>query len=373
MAVSHDVLPDITAPGVGAVLVSEWTAGAPERQHATADMVLAELAREPWPEGLISFSVFAGTDGETVLTYGQCTSGDAARAVMSQVTAAEQIEYGLYRSRVRENPVIPGCIVVVRVEFDSPDPQRQQQWVDSVFEALEAETEPHPGGISGHFHLSTDGTRVLNYAEWTDEGAHRDALERSGQGTVGASPAWRRVRDFPGVRSSGFTRYRLVRSLSLPASTARSDEDEVLDNPTAWVAEHIRSYVETDGREGHLYQDWPTLLLTTRGRKSGKRRRTALIYGQDGDRYLLVGSNAGSPRHPAWYLNLLEHPLVAVQVGADRFTARARAATAEEKPPLWRRMASIFPLYDSYQEQTGRDIPLVIVERLPGSAGSSST
>ncbi|MEV8630697.1 nitroreductase family deazaflavin-dependent oxidoreductase [Streptosporangium sp. NPDC051023] len=144
----------------------------------------------------------------------------------------------------------------------------------------------------------------------------------------------------------------------------RHEDEEIFDSTTEWVAKHIRRYVETDGKEGHLYQGWPTLLLSTRGRKSGKLRRTALIYGQDDDRYLLVASNGGSPQHPAWYLNLAAHPDVVVQVGPDRFAARARAADAAEKQPLWRLMTSIFPLYESYQAKADRDIPLVIMERL---------
>ncbi|WP_067820760.1 nitroreductase family deazaflavin-dependent oxidoreductase [Actinomadura kijaniata] len=143
-------------------------------------------------------------------------------------------------------------------------------------------------------------------------------------------------------------------------------DEEVIDSPTAWVAEHIRAYVESDGAEGHLYQDWPTLLLTTRGRRSGRLRRTALIYGRDGDRYLLVASNGGAPAHPAWYLNLTAHPEVTIQVGAERLPARARVATPEEKPALWRTMAGMFPLYDEYQAGTDREIPLVILEPAPG-------
>lgn len=145
-----------------------------------------------------------------------------------------------------------------------------------------------------------------------------------------------------------------------------SGDGTVVDSSTGWVADHIRSYVESDGEDGHLYQGWPTLLITTRGRKSGLMRRTALIYGRDGDRYLLVASNAGASRHPAWYLNLSEHPDVALQVGADRFTARARTATPEEKAQLWRLMTGIFPLYDTYQAESERDIPLVLLEVLPG-------
>ena len=142
-------------------------------------------------------------------------------------------------------------------------------------------------------------------------------------------------------------------------------QEEVTDSPTGWVAEHVRRYVETDGREGHEWRGVPTLLLTTRGRKSGKLRRTALIYGEDGEgRYVLVASKGGAPEHPSWYLNLAAHLEVEVQVGADKFAARARTADAQEKPRLWQLMTSIWPDYDGYQKKTGRDIPVVIVERI---------
>ncbi|GAA3932573.1 hypothetical protein GCM10023085_12390 [Actinomadura viridis] len=359
---TRDTWPDLTRTDAGGVLVSERTADGTEAR-ALADDTIAALERLPWPPGLLSFTVFAGTGGGAVLTYSQWADGAADPAFVAEVTGAEPIAYRLYRGSARDgDPPAPGCLVVVRVEFDGPDEERQRRWIDTVFGALASETALHPGGISGHFHTSADGTRVLNYAEWTGEDAHRDALERSGQGTVGASPEWRKVTEFPGVKASGVTRYHLVRGLSR--------REEPLDSPTDWVAEHIRAYVETDGREGHLYQGWPTLLLTTRGRRTGRARRTALVYGRDGDRYLLVGSNAGSEHHPAWYLNLTEHAEVGVQVGADRFTALARTATAEEKARLWPRMTSIFPLYDDYRARTERDIPLVIVEPVEAPGGS---
>ena len=77
-----------------------------------------------------------------------------------------------------------------------------------------------------------------------------------------------------------------------------------------------------------------------------------------------MASNAGATKHPAWYLNLLEQPNVEVQVGANKFSARARTASAEEGPHLWQRMASIFPHYDHYQKKADRDIPVVVVERV---------
>lgn len=140
--------------------------------------------------------------------------------------------------------------------------------------------------------------------------------------------------------------------------------DEPLDSPRGWVAKHVQSYVETDGRSGHRWHGVDTLVLTTRGRRSGRRRRTALIYGTDGGRYVVVASNGGARAHPLWYRNLLADPLVELQVGAERFAARARPATDEEKPALWRQMTEIWPDYDRYQAKTARSIPVVVLERI---------
>ncbi|HSK87181.1 MAG TPA: nitroreductase family deazaflavin-dependent oxidoreductase [Anaerolineales bacterium] len=137
---------------------------------------------------------------------------------------------------------------------------------------------------------------------------------------------------------------------------------KVFDSPRGWVYSHIQEYVESDGKKGHRWRGLPTLLLTTRGRKSGKLRRTALIYGRDKERYLVVASNGGAANHPLWYLNLSEDPNVEVQVEADKFAARARTATPKEKPRLWKIMSAIYPQYDKYQAKTDRDIPVVIIE-----------
>ncbi len=140
-------------------------------------------------------------------------------------------------------------------------------------------------------------------------------------------------------------------------------DQEPLDSPQGWVADHVRRYIETEGADGHLWRGAPTLVLTTLGRRSGRPRRLALIYGQDGDRYVVVASKGGSDRHPAWYLNLRDHPEVRVQVRGDRFRATARTATPEERQALWPRMVAIWPDYDAYQAKTDREIPLVILER----------
>jgi deazaflavin-dependent oxidoreductase (nitroreductase family) len=112
-----------------------------------------------------------------------------------------------------------------------------------------------------------------------------------------------------------------------------------------------------------MWSGVPTLLLTTTGRNSGQPYTTPLIYGKDGDRYLLVASRGGAPRHPGWYRNLVKYPDVELQVLADRFAAVARTATPEEKPSLWAVMTQIWPAYDEYQTRTTREIPLIVVER----------
>jgi len=151
----------------------------------------------------------------------------------------------------------------------------------------------------------------------------------------------------------------------LAFAEANPGAETVYDSPRDWVGSHIQEYVASDGQQGHLWRGFPTLLLTTRGRKTGKLRRTALIYGRDGENYLLVASTGGGPKHPYWYLNLLENPLVEIQVKEKKLKAWARTADPEEKQRLWLVMSKIFPTYDEYivkAAQAGREIPLIILE-----------
>src|SRR5689334_360893 len=130
--------------------------------------------------------------------------------------------------------------------------------------------------------------------------------------------------------------------------------------------EHIDRYEATDGAEGHDWQGTQTLVLTTTGRKSGDERKSALIYGEhDGD-YLVVASKGGAPEPPAWFVNLEADPTATVQVWGERFGVRARVATPEEKPELWKIMTEHWPAYDDYQAKTDREIPVVVLERDEG-------
>lgn len=127
--------------------------------------------------------------------------------------------------------------------------------------------------------------------------------------------------------------------------------------------EHVDRYRATDGEEGHEWEGTQTLLLTTTGRKTGEERTTPLIYAPYGDAYTVIASKGGSDEPPAWYLNLTEQPEVEVQVLGDRFKARARTATPEEKPEIWRTMVAEWPAYDEYRARTDREIPAVVLER----------
>jgi deazaflavin-dependent oxidoreductase (nitroreductase family) len=125
--------------------------------------------------------------------------------------------------------------------------------------------------------------------------------------------------------------------------------------------EHVDRYLETAGEDGHDWQGTTVLLLTTTGCKSGEKRTTPLIYQRHGDAYLVVASNGGGDP-PGWFLNLQEDPTAHVQVKSERHTARARVASAEEKPEMWRIMTATGTPYDAFQAKADREIPVVVLE-----------
>jgi deazaflavin-dependent oxidoreductase (nitroreductase family) len=133
------------------------------------------------------------------------------------------------------------------------------------------------------------------------------------------------------------------------------------------IADHLRRYLETDGAEGYIWRDKaPILVLTTIGRRSGQVRQNTLIFGRDGDRYLLIASKGGAPEHPDWYRNLSAHPDVEIQVQAQRLRVHASTASGSERSRLWAIMAEVWPLYDDYQALTERLIPVVVLDPVTG-------
>ena len=144
-----------------------------------------------------------------------------------------------------------------------------------------------------------------------------------------------------------------------------ASEQEIVDSPTEWVADHIARYVQSNGEDGHMWQGVPTLLLTTVGKVSGTNRRTALIYGRIGNDYVIVASKGGHPTHPLWYNNLVSQPTVRLQVCAEVFDATATTmAEGIDRETAWAEMVRIWPGFAEYQEKTDRRIPLVQLQRI---------
>ena len=112
------------------------------------------------------------------------------------------------------------------------------------------------------------------------------------------------------------------------------------------------------GRVGRL----PVLLLTTTGRKSGKKRTMPLVYLSDGDNMVVIASNGGADQHPAWWLNLRANPKAEVQVGSETQTVVATKAEGEERERLWRDVVDLYHGYDEYRRMTEREIPVVVLQ-----------
>lgn len=139
-------------------------------------------------------------------------------------------------------------------------------------------------------------------------------------------------------------------------------EGEYEPSPWDWVSEQVKLYETTGGKEGATLEGKPCVILTTRGRHSGRLRKSALMRVEHDGRYVVVASLGGAPKHPVWYLNLVADPRVTLQDGEQVMDLQARTATAEEKRVWWPRATEVWPPYDEYQASTDRDIPVVILE-----------
>ncbi len=106
------------------------------------------------------------------------------------------------------------------------------------------------------------------------------------------------------------------------------------------------------------------LLLTTRGAKTGEERTAPLVYTRDGDRFVIVASKGGAPTHPAWYHNLRADPVVTVELGPEKFRARATVTNDAERRRLYDRHAAKMPAFAEYEKKTTRKIPVVLLERI---------
>jgi deazaflavin-dependent oxidoreductase (nitroreductase family) len=130
-----------------------------------------------------------------------------------------------------------------------------------------------------------------------------------------------------------------------------------------WNRRTIEEFRTNKGKVGGMWEGKPLLLLTTTGAKSGQRHTTPTMYLRNGDRLLVFASKGGAPTNPDWYLNLLAHPEVTVEVGPETYQAIATVLTGDERDRIYARQAELFPQFADYQAKTTRKIPVIALER----------
>jgi deazaflavin-dependent oxidoreductase (nitroreductase family) len=143
-------------------------------------------------------------------------------------------------------------------------------------------------------------------------------------------------------------------------------EGEYEPSPSAWVRDQVAEYEESGGARANTLRDtgWPIVIFTTRGRKSGKVRKTPVMKVEHDGEYAIVASKGGAPENPVWYENLKAHPdEVVLQDGPEPFDVEVREVTGDEKATWWVRAVAAYPPYAEYQEKTSRQIPVFIARR----------
>ncbi|TGN79339.1 nitroreductase family deazaflavin-dependent oxidoreductase [Streptomyces bauhiniae] len=141
-------------------------------------------------------------------------------------------------------------------------------------------------------------------------------------------------------------------------------EGEYEPSPEQWVRDQVEQYESSGGREGTTLRDTglPVIILTTRGNRSGKIRKTPLMRVEHDGKYAVVASVGGAPKHPVWYFNVKADPTVELQDGPEKREMRAREVKGDEKAHWWERAVAAYPPYAEYQQKTDREIPVFVLE-----------
>jgi deazaflavin-dependent oxidoreductase (nitroreductase family) len=126
----------------------------------------------------------------------------------------------------------------------------------------------------------------------------------------------------------------------------------------------IEEFRTNGGKVGGQFAGAPMVLLTTKGAKSGKTYVNPLVYSRDGDKYVIIASFAGGPKNPSWFHNLVAHPTPTVEIGGERFQAKATFPGGAERERLFNQQASQMPIFNEYRKKTTRQIPVVVLERV---------
>jgi deazaflavin-dependent oxidoreductase (nitroreductase family) len=143
-------------------------------------------------------------------------------------------------------------------------------------------------------------------------------------------------------------------------------EGEYEPSPEQWVRDQVEKYEATNGQEASTlpgHPDWPVVVITSKGAKSGKLRKNPVMRVEKDGVYAAVASKGGAPEHPTWYHNFVAHPEVDLQDGAEKHTYRVRVADGEERAEWWERAVGVYSPYAEYQEKTDREIPVFLLER----------
>jgi len=143
-------------------------------------------------------------------------------------------------------------------------------------------------------------------------------------------------------------------------------QGEYEPSPSDFVRDQVDTYERTGGAEGNTMGGKPVIILTTKGAKSGKIRKTPLMRVEHDGRYAVVASMGGAPQHPVWFHNVVANPDVELQDGPNRGDFRAHEATGDEKAQWWDRAVEAWPDYAEYQKKTDREIPVFILEPAEG-------
>ncbi len=126
----------------------------------------------------------------------------------------------------------------------------------------------------------------------------------------------------------------------------------------------IEEFRANGGKVGGQFAGAPMVLLTTKGAKSGKPYVHPLVYTKDGDRYVLIASFAGAPKHPSWYHNIVADPTVTLEIGNEKFQAKAKITSGDERERLYNAQAALMPFFDDYRKKTSRQIPVIALTRI---------
>jgi F420H(2)-dependent quinone reductase len=142
-------------------------------------------------------------------------------------------------------------------------------------------------------------------------------------------------------------------------------QGEYEPSPAEWVRKQVETYEGSGGTEGTSLRGMPVVVLTSLGAKSGKLRKNPVMKVEHDGVYAAVASLGGAPKHPVWYYNIREHPLVELQDGPVKKDMVAREVIGEEKAVWWERAVAAYPDYADYQRKTDREIPVFVLEPAP--------